>query len=388
MFTITARDEKTLARTGILQTPHGTVETPSYVAVGTHARVRTLDTADLLAAKTQLIIANTYHLWRAFGDEGLKTYQGLHQGMQWWRPLMTDSGGFQVFSLGIAREQGVGKVAGAVLSELSKTPEKNLVRITEDGVYFFDSGHECYLNAETSIHIQQQLGADIILAFDEPTSPLHDFAYTRRAMERTHRWEARSLAARSSTQLLYGIVQGGPFENLRRESARVIGSMSFDGFAVGGAFGNSFGSARAHMREELSWVSPFLPEGKPRHLLGIGLVEDLFDGVAAGMDTFDCVVPTREARHGGIWTRIGRLDIKRGRYADDTSILDPECGCSVCTRENTTKAELYALFHEKNEEAGRRASLHNLFFFNNLMEEIRRAIREKKLEALKAHYLP
>ncbi|MDP3772120.1 MAG: tRNA guanosine(34) transglycosylase Tgt [bacterium] len=387
MFTITARDEKTQARTGILETPHGTVETPAFVAVGTHARVRTLATPDLVAAKTQLIIANTYHLWRTLGDEGLKTYQGLHAAMQWPYSLMTDSGGFQVFSLGIAREQGVGKVAGGAHTELSRMPEKNLVRITEDGVHFFEDDHECYLDAETSIRIQQQLGADIILAFDEPTSPLHDIAYTRCAMERTHRWEARSLAARSSTQLLYGIVQGGPFEELRRESAHAIAGMPFDGFAVGGAFGNSFGSARIHMKKELSWVSPFLPENKPRHLLGIGLVEDLFDGVAAGMDTFDCVVPTREARHGSIWTRAGRLDIKRGRYVNDTSIVDPECGCPVCTLQRTTKAELYALFHEKNEEAGRRASLHNLFFFNNLMEEIRRAVREKKLDELKARYL-
>lgn len=388
MFTITARDEKTRARTGILELPHGTVETPSYVAVGTHARVRALATPDLLAAKTQLIIANTYHLWRTLGDERLKIYPGLHTAMQWSRPLMTDSGGFQVFSLGIAREQGVGKIGGTAGAELSKTPEKNLVRITEDGVHFFDGDHDCYLDAETSIRIQQYLGADIILAFDEPTSPLHDFAYTRHAMERTHQWEARSLAARTSGQLLYGIVQGGPFEELRRKSARVIGNMPFDGFAVGGAFGNAFGSLRAHMRKELSWVVPLLPENKPRHLLGIGLVEDLFDGVAAGMDSFDCVVPTREARHGGIWTRAGRLDIKRGRYLNDMSILDPECGCLVCATRHTTKTELYTLFHEKNEEAGRRASLHNLFFFNNLMEEIRCAIREKKLGTLKTHYLP
>ena len=373
-FTVIARDKKSRARAGILHTPHGDVETPAYVVVGTHAKVRTLEPADIVASKIQLIIANTYHLWQTLGEDGLAKYEGLHKAMGWNGAIMTDSGGFQVFSMGAAREHGAGKVSSGVLPARDERGSENLVRITEDGVMFTTGGKRHWLDAEKSIRIQQQLGADIIFAFDEPSSPHHDHAYTKAAVERTHRWAERSLAARTSGQMLYGIVQGGPYEDLRRESAAFIGAMPFDGIAIGGSYSNSFGDTREQTISEVSWAVPHLPEDKPRHLLGIGLVDDLFSNVAAGMDTFDCVVPTREARHGSIWTSGGRIDIKKSAYTDDKSVLDEQCVCVVCADMKIEKAVLRALFKSKNPEAGRLATIHNISFFNLLMARIRASI--------------
>ena len=402
-FTIIARDEKSRARAGILHTPHGDVETPAYVVVGTHAKVRTLESADIAASETQLIIANTYHLWQTLGEKGLARYAGLHKAMRWNGALMTDSGGFQVFSMGAAREHGARKVAKKIVpSPITKhshilknvrmsrpinSVEKSLVRITEDGVMFTTAGKRHWLDAEKSIRIQEQLGADIIFAFDEPSSPHHDHAYTQAAVARTHRWAERSYAARTSHQMMYGIVQGGPYEDLRRESAAFIGAMPFDGIAIGGSYSNSFGDSRQQTLREVAWAVPHLPEDKPRHLLGIGLVEDLFSCVAAGMDTFDCVVPTREARHGSLWTSRGRIDIKKSVYADDKSVLDEECTCIVCADMKIEKAVLRALFKSKNPEAGRLATLHNVSFFNLLMERIRISILNGRFSEEK-HRLP
>lgn len=433
MFRILKKDPASRARVGLIETPHGIVETPAYVVVGTHAKVRTLEPQDIIDSKTQLIIANTYHLWQALGEEGLKKFPGLHQVMGWQGPLMTDSGGFQVFSFGAAREHATSKVAAFIdakpineysdiLQHVGSEPQKSnrensLVRITEDGVMFTPlearsikrgtaaakgglpltgftaGGKRHWLDAEKSIRIQQQLGADMIFAFDEPSSPHHDYAYTQAAMERTHRWAERSLKARTSGQMLYGIVQGGPYEDLRRQSARVIAGMPFDGIAIGGSYSNSFGDTREQTLREVGWATPFLPEDKPRHLLGIGLVEDLFACVAAGMDTFDCVVPTREARHGSIWTRQGRIDIKRGMWRENSEILDEECACPVCAIMQVRKADLWALFKDKNPEAGlpaqagRLATLHNVFFFNDLMHRIREAIKSDTFAALRAEYI-
>ena len=406
-FRVVARDNKTRARAGILETPHGAVETPAYVVVGTHGKVRTLESADITASKTRLIIANAYHLWQALGEEGLAAYHGLHAAMGWNGPLMTDSGGFQVFSMGAAREHDTGKIAAKpktksttksasqhshILENVGMlhsggAAEKGIVKITEHGVVFTENGVRHWLDAEKSIRIQRQLGADIIFAFDEPSSPHHNHAYTREAMERTHHWAVRSLKARTSDQMLYGIVQGGPYEDLRKQSAQFIGAMPFDGFAIGGSYGNSFGDTREQTLREVDWAVPYLPEEKPRHLLGIGLIEDLFACIAAGMDTFDCVVPTREARHGSLWVGRGRrIDIKRGVYRDDKSILDEECACVVCADMKTERGALHAMFREKNPEAGRLATLHNISFFNLLMSRIRTAVKDGRFEILCAEY--
>ena len=387
MFKVLKKDKNTSARLGVLETPHGSVETPSYVVVGTHAKVRELDSEELEKTKTQIIIANTYHLWRALGDGGLKKYSGLHSEMKWNRPLMTDSGGFQVFSLGFARESGVGKINKTDRTYKTNKPDNNLVKITEDGVFFMDGGEEYFLDASKSIWIQERLGADIIFAFDEPTSPLHDYKYTKASLSRTHRWAAKSIESKKSDQILYGIVQGGAFEDLRKESAKFIGSLDFGGFAIGGSFGSSFGAGtEGRSFRELEWVVPLLPEDKPRHLLGIGLIEDLFIGVSKGIDTFDCVVPTREARHGVIYTSQGRLDIKRGAFRDDNNVLDQECACEVCAVKKITRSYLRELFKNKDFEAGHLATFHNVYFFNNLMSRIRESISLGRFEEFTNEY--
>jgi len=418
-FLVVKKDEKTGARAGVLKTAHGEIETPAYTIVGTHAEVRCLSSADLKKTKTQMIIANTYHLWKDLGEK-LDNFEGLHKKMNWQKPIMTDSGGFQVFSLGFVREHKVSKVASifpeaseviklsevskvSKVSEVSKMSDKNLTRITENGVYFTEDGEEKFLNAELSIQIQKKLGADIIFAFDECTSPLNDYEYTKQAMERTHRWAKRSLTTYNlkqttnkqqttdrrltinDRQLLYGIVQGGEYRDLREESAKFIGSLPFDGFAIGGSLGKS----RSGMFDVIKWSVPYLPAEKPRHLLGIGRIEDLFEAVELGIDTFDCVIPTREARHGALWTKTGRFDIKKRIYADNKNKIQDDCECQVCGEWNIKRKDLYELFKakDKNNNAARYATIHNVYFFNDLMEKIREAIKENKFRELKMNVL-
>lgn len=370
----------------MLKIGHGVVETPAYVVVGTHAAVRTLAPADLVATKIQVVIANTYHLWRTLGDE-LDRFEGLHKKMDWPGPIMTDSGGFQVFSLGFAREHGVGKIANIFPAEgdrvMRMSPAANLVRITDEGVYFRDGGEELFLDAEKSIRIQERLGADIVLAFDECTSPLHDYGYTQKALKRTHLWAKRCLTARTrSDQRLYGIIQGGAFRDLREESAEFIGRLPFDGFAIGGSLGQS----RTEMFRVIGWTTPYLASDKPRHLLGIGRVNDIFEAVELGIDTFDCVVPTREARHAALWTALGRFEITKSRYQKDNGRIEDDCGCPVCAA-NISRSELHFLFKAKHPEAARLATIHNVYFFNDLMAQIRRAIKEDSFLALKIKFL-
>lgn len=387
MFQIVKKDPNSRARIGRLETPHGIVETPAYVIVGTHAEVRCVRPEDLPDTKTQMIISNTYHLWQDLGDEGLEAYPGVHAALGWQGPVMTDSGGFQVFSLGFLREQGLRR--GGDAEPGTGDLEKNLVRITEAGVYFrpTELAEEVYLDAETSVKIQEQLGADIIVAFDEPTSPGHDYAHTKKAMERTHRWAERSLDAKESRQLMYGVVQGGAFEDLRAESARFIGSLPFDGFAIGSTYGDAYGGTKAKTREMLDWTIPHLPEGKLRHLFGVGAIEDLFAGVEQGIDTFDCVIPTREARHGGIYTSAGRIDIKKSAHRESGEAIDELCGCPVCLGEGMSRGKLHQMFKEKHPDAARFATIHNIYFFNDLMEKIREAIREESLRTFREGYL-
>ncbi len=387
MFTILKKDPHTRARRGVLETAHGVVETPSYVNVGTHAKVRSLTMEDCIKGNTQMIIVNTYHMWKMLGDEGIASFPGLHSQMGWNKPLMTDSGGFQVFSMGAARTHGVGKVGNEQTLFTVDSSDESIVRITNDGVFFYEEGKEVYLDAEKSIALQQKLGADCIVAFDEPTSPLHEYEYTKESLTRTHAWELRSLHAHTSSQLLYGIVQGGVFEDLRKQSAEFVAGLPFDGYAIGGAFGSSFGSQKEDTFEELTWVCPLLPDDKPRHLLGIGLIEDLFEGVERGIDTFDCVIPTREGRHAGVWTSKGRINLRRGKFVDDRSPIEKGCTCPVCGEMNLTKSDIHVLVKEKSDDAGRYCSLHNVWFFNNLMEKIRDSIANNNFRECKKEYL-
>lgn len=392
-FEILAKDTKSRARVGSLKTKHGVIKTPTYVIVGTDAEVRCLTPGDMLQniTNTQVIIANTYHLWRRLNGS-LDQFEGLHKAMNWDGPIMTDSGGFQVFSFGFGREHGVGKIASMFPAEAVKIghfnnngqTEKNLVRITDDGVYFNDEGEEFFLDAKISIGIQKNLKADIILAFDECTSPFHDYEYTRQALERTHQWALESLKIHSEQpkqQLLFGIVQGGAFEDLRKESAQFIAGLPFDGFGIGGSFGKS------EMIGVLEWVIPLLPGNKPRHLLGVGRIEDIFRAVEKGIDMFDCVIPTREARHGALWTSNGRFDIKKGIYKNDRKSIQNACSCPICSNWHITRSELHSLFKAKALDAARFATIHNVFFFNDLMEKIREAIRRGKFIKFKEKYL-
>lgn len=387
MFEIIKQDLKSRARTGVIKTAHGAVQTPAYVIVGTYASVLCLEPADLLKTKTQLIIANTYHLWRILGDEGLSNFPGLHEIMGWQGPLMTDSGGFQVFSWGFLRESGL---SGGAAKRREENERKSMVRIIEAGVYFRPDGEnekELYLDAETSIKIQEQLAPDIIVAFDEPTAPIADYEYTKEAMKRTHNWAERSLEAKRASQKIYGVVQGGAYEDLRKESAEYIGGLPFDGIAIGSTYGDAYGGTKAKTAEMLGWIIPNLPEHKPRHLFGVGGIEDLFNGVEAGIDTFDCVIPTREARHGRLWTSVGPLDIKKGKFDYDEEVIEEVCECPACIERQISKRDLRRLFKEKNPEAGRLATIHNVYFFNDLMEKIRQAINEDNFLEFKKKYL-
>ncbi|KKU15905.1 hypothetical protein A3D55_03100 [Candidatus Jorgensenbacteria bacterium RIFCSPHIGHO2_02_FULL_45_20] len=384
MFCITHKDSDSRARAGVLETKSGKkLETPAYAIVGTNAEVRCIDAREAERAGTRLIIANTYHLWRELGDS-LNSFEGLPARIDMpGSIIMTDSGGFQVFSFGFGREHNTGKVGILRTADFPRAAasQENLVRVTENGAFFTDGRDERFLGPEESMKIQERLGADIMFAFDECTSPWSDYEYTKKAMNRTHRWAEVCLSKKTNaSQMLYGIVQGGVFSDLRAESAKFIGSLPFDGFGIGGSFGEN------GMGGMVAAVNDLLPEQKPRHLLGIGTVRDVFKGVDAGVDTFDCVVPTREARHGALWTRDGRIDLKKSGYVNSTEPLEMECSCEACSS-RISRGELRKMFKLKDRRAGKLATIHNVFFFNNLMCKIRKAIKEGKYKEFKSEFL-
>jgi queuine tRNA-ribosyltransferase len=376
------------ARAARITTPHGVVRTPALCPVATQATVKSLNPDELRAVGSEIVLANAYHLYLRPGADLVAELGGLHRFMSWDGPIVTDSGGWQVFSLGFGREHGVGKIAGLFPDEPDAAPptrgqKPRLTKVDEDGVTFTShiDGSTHRFTPEISIGVQEKLGADLILAFDECTSPLHDERYTGQALERTHAWARRCLDARTRPdQGLLGIVQGGAYEGLRRESAAFIGSLPFDGFAIGGSLGRS----KDDMRHVLDWSIPALPEGRPRHLLGIGEPEDIFDGVERGIDTFDCVSPTRLARHGVLFVPTGRLNITSARYREDFTPVDPACDCYTCT--TFSRAYLRHLFNAGELLAYRLATIHNLRFMLRLMSEIREAIAGGRLDELRSEF--
>lgn len=394
-FEVTAKDGG--ARAGLLGTPHGAIETPSFVAVGTQATVKAISPEELREIGIQVIIANTYHLHLQPGEDLIEELGGLHRFMNWPGPLMTDSGGFQVFSLGAGKEHGVGKIApifpeegdrGGHFRASSSTP---LVKVDDEGVEFIShlDGSRHRFTPEGVIEIERKLGADIILVLDECTSPLHDYPYTKSAMERTHRWALRALKEFERTdegkQAIFGIVQGGAYRDLREESARFIAGLDFHGFAIGGSLGKS----KQEMLQVLEWTVPLLPEDKPRHLLGIGEIADIFAAVERGIDMFDCVAPTRMARNGALFSREAggfRLHIRNARFKADPRPIEEGCGCYTCR--NYSRAYLRHLFEAKELLAMRLATIHNLHFLESLLRQIRAAIREGSLAKLKREWLP
>ncbi len=392
-FNIEKRLGNGRGRAGVIETPNGNIETPAYIVVGTKATVKALTPEQVLAVGTQAILANTYHLYLEPGEEVLKKAGGFQKFMNWSGPTFTDSGGFQAFSLGAAFNNKVGKIASNIDRDEDLATQHNnaLAKVDEDGVTFKSiiDGSSHRFTPERSMEIQHAIGADIMFAFDECTSPLAPHEYQKEAMDRTHRWAQRSLdyhrknvtknSSLLASQALFGIVQGGRFEDLRRESARIIGAMDFDGFGIGGSFD------KEDLYTAVGWVADELPEGKPRHLLGIGEPVDLILGIENGMDTFDCVVPTRIARNGTIYTKKGKIHIANAEYKMDFSKLDEGCECYTCT--HYSKAYVSHLFRVKEMLASTLGSIHNLYFLVNLVKNARKAILDDTFEEYKTKFL-
>ncbi len=386
-FEIVATAPDSAARVGRLATPHGVVDTPAFIPVGTAGSVKSLTPDEVRALGAQITLANTYHLWLRPGHEVVRALGGLHRFTGWTGPSLTDSGGFQVFSLGFGLEHGVGKIASMFPGQdggPQPRPGKALCVIDDDGVWFSShiDGRRLRLDPATSIAIQQALGADIILAFDECTSPLSSFEYTKTALHRTHRWaEACLRANEGGGQWLFGIVQGGEYRGLREESARFIDQLPFDGYAVGGSLGRS----KDDMLRVLDCTVPLLRETRPRHLLGIGHPEDLFAAVERGLDLFDCVTPTRLARHGTVYTADGKLNLRVQRLRLEDRPIEDDCDCYTCLR--FTRSYLRHLFISRELLGMRLASIHNLRFIMRLMKRIRDALAGGDLHALRDEFL-
>lgn len=411
-----------LGRAGTIETAHGVIETPAFVVVGTKATVKALTPEQVASLGAQVTLANTYHLYLQPGDKLVKDAGGLHKFMNWRGPMMTDSGGFQAFSLGAAFGSGISKFIGVADDSLAVAANSQVLgfpsptegsarpdhensldgsaspaeagfgsslakkaKITEDGVTFFShiDGSEHKFTAESSMQIQSNLGADIIFAFDECTSPQADHTYQKEAMDRTHRWAICSLDAHKKVgqphQNLFGIVQGGRFEDLRAESAKFISGLDFDGFGIGGSF------VKEDMDTAVAWVNNILPENKPRHLLGVGEPEDLFGGIENGIDTFDCVAPTRMARNGALYTKQGKINILNNQFRNDLVPIDLGCECYTC--KNYTRAYVAHLFRAKEMLAGTLASIHNLYFIVNLVKQIRQSILDDSFDQFKKDWL-
>jgi queuine tRNA-ribosyltransferase len=379
-----------LGRAGVISTPNGEIQTPAFVAVGTKANVKGVTPEMLKGLGAQVVLANTYHLYLQPGDKLVADAGGFPKMMNWDGPTMTDSGGFQVFSLGEAFGTGVSKVASGediVVSERKGYKKsKKFAHIDEDGVTFksYLDGAKHRFTPESSMEIQWNLAADIIFAFDECTSPLADHLYQKEAMDRTHRWAKRSLKRHEELdtdklQALFGVVQGGRFQDLREESARVLGDMEFDGYGIGGSFNKD------DMAQAVGWVNSILPEEKPRHMLGIGEPMDIFAGVENGCDLFDCVSPTRVARHGRIYTYNGPMQIKNARFKQDWTPLVDGCECYTC--QNYTRGYIHHLLRSKEMLGQTLGSIHNLYFIVKLVDDIRASIYDEKFNEFKKEFI-
>lgn len=379
-----------LGRAGIISTPNGDIQTPAFVVVGTKATVKGVTPEMLKNLGAQVALANTYHLYLEPGDDVVAAAGGFPKMMNWDGPTMTDSGGFQVFSLGEAFGTGVSKVASGediVVSERKGYSKSNkFAHIDEEGVTFksYINGDKHRFTPERSMEIQWNLGADMIFAFDECTSPLADHDYQKEAMDRTHRWAQRSLKRHEeldpeNIQALFGVVQGGRFQDLREESARVLGNMNFDGYGIGGSFNKD------DMAEAVGWVNSILPEEKPRHMLGIGEPMDIFAGVENGCDLFDCVSPTRVARHGRIYTADGPIQIKNARFKRDWAPLEKGCECYTC--QHYTRGYIHHLLRSKEMLGQTLGSIHNLYFIVKLVDDIRQSIYDDRFAEFKKEFM-
>jgi queuine tRNA-ribosyltransferase len=342
------------ARRGTLTLAHGTIETPVFMPVGTYGAVKSMSPAALQAVNAQIILGNTFHLWLRPGMEVMETHGGLHQFIGWDKPILTDSGGFQVYSLG------------------------DLRKISEQGVKFKSpvNGDNCFLSPEESMHIQRTLNSDIVMIFDECTPYPADETATRLSMELSLRWAERSKLAHSDNpNALFGIVQGGMYEHLRDISFAGLSTIGFDGYAIGGL---SVGEPKSDMQRILKHTAPLLPTDKPRYLMGVGTPADIVHAVSHGIDMFDCVLPTRNARNGWLYTRHGIIKLRNSQYRLDTAPPDEQCGCYTC--QNFSRSYLHHL-QRINEMLGAHLNtVHNLFYYQELMAQIRQAIENRQFE--------
>lgn len=386
-FEVTKRIPNTLGRAGIIHTPHGDIKTPAFMCVGTRGEVRYVAMKDLEAIHAQAMLSNGYHLRNlshTIAKEG-----GLASFSGWNGPTMSDSGGFQVMSLG----SGFGKVVSMKREQevMNTKKENRFAHVSEEGVHFCDplTNQEDFIGPEESMQIQCRIGADIHMAYDELTSLADSYEYNVESLARTERWALRSLQEHKIQcdtlgyhQALYGVLQGGRWEDLRRSTAKKFAEMDFDGYGLGGAF------LKESLRDILRWCCEELPEHKPRHLLGLSHPDDILNGVEMGADTFDCVAPTREARHGKIYTKYGPFDL--AKFSDDPQLLDEHCDCPTC-KAGWTRGQLRVLWKSKNEEERFQyfslASQHNLRFIIRLTEEARVAILQDRYQEYKAEFL-
>jgi len=381
-FNIVFEDRKTKARVGVLKTPHGEIKTPAFVGVGTKATMKSLAPWEVKETGLAIFFVNTYHMYLIPGEEIVKKMGGLHKFISWDGPIITDSGGFQVFSLSGKKSNSIG---GKVLR-----------RVTENGVWFrsYLDGSKHYFSPEKSIQIQKDLGADIILCFDECLEYPSSYNLTKKSMERTHKWAERCLEKfkkiKTKDQALFGVIQGGFYKDLRSQSAEFIDSLPYDGNAIGGV---SVGETKKEMRQAVAWTVNNLNSDKPRHLLGVGEIDDIFDVIKLGIDTFDCVIPTRLARTGWFFVSppVGalenkfRVNIKKRKFKDVNGPVDKKCLCLVCKKFST--GYLHHLF-KSNELLGYRlATYHNLFFINDLVAKIRESILKSGYNKLRKKWL-
>ncbi len=363
-YELIKKDKNTKARYGILYTNHGSYETPIFMPVGTQATVKTLSPEELKEVGSAVVLANTYHLWLRPGEDLVEKAGGLHQFMNYDGPILTDSGGFQVFSL-------------------AKNKKKDIV---EEGVHFKShlDGKKLFLTPELSIQIQNKLDSDIAMSFDECPPASADYAYLKNSVERTLRWAKRGLQVhKNENQSLFGIVQGGAYADLRKFSATETVKMHFDGYSVGGVAND--GESKEDMYAAVDYSIPYLPEDKPRYLMGIGEPEDLLEGVERGIDMFDCVLPTRLARHANAFTRKGKINIRNAKYKEDFTPIEDTCDCYAC--KHYTKAYIRHLMVAEETFGSRLLSIHNIRFLIKMMEEIRLAIQKDTFSTYKHEFL-
>ncbi|WP_412990020.1 tRNA guanosine(34) transglycosylase Tgt [Pediococcus siamensis] len=354
-------EKHTGARLGEIETPHGTFPTPIFMPVGTQATVKAMSPEELEAIGADIILSNTYHLWVRPGEDIVKEAGGLHKFMNWKKGILTDSGGFQVFSLAKLRD------------------------ITEEGVHFQNeiSGAKMFLSPEKAIQIENDLGPDIMMSLDECPPFFESYDYVKHSVERTSRWAERGLKAHQnpSWQALFGIVQGAGYKDLREQSARDLVSLDFPGYSIGGL---SVGESKDEMNRVLEFTTPMLPETKPRYLMGVGSPDSLIDGVIRGVDMFDCVLPTRIARNGTCMTSHGRLVVKNAKYARDFTPIDDHCDCYTCR--NFTRAYVRHLMKTDETFGLRLTSIHNTYFLVHLMKQVRQAIQDDNLLEFRAAF--